>query len=247
MTTPLFQFNENRADIEREVALRAVDGFAQSAGQDPARSYQLVLNDAAFHEINRLEKSRGKEAQRLDDWKNLARRIGRMTEPELRAETLRRAEWYVNDVVGHFDKRVYRFATSVLPVDWAPFNTTDVIQGMAHMKNIVARIRVEGDLESLQASHEREPPLLSQLTRVTWTALFWVVPYARSASTVHLWGGKNLFVNPIGYFMRNLGAYRVDNGQAPSLQGCTQTLQPSTDRKGYHSLSFLVGRAVVRE
>ena len=60
MTTPLFQFNENRADIEREVALRAVDGFAHTAGQDPARSYQLVLNDAAFHEINRLEKSRGK-------------------------------------------------------------------------------------------------------------------------------------------------------------------------------------------
>ena len=84
MSAPLFQFNRHKDDIEREVIARSVDAFADYAGHDHTRSLQLVLNDAAFHEINRLEKVRGREAQRLEDWKNLARRIGRMTEDELK-------------------------------------------------------------------------------------------------------------------------------------------------------------------
>ena len=106
MNAPLFQFNRHREDIEREVVSRAVDTFASSAGDDPLRSYQLVLNDAAIHEINRLERLRGRDTVRLDDWKALARRIGRMTEPELVDEAARRAAWYVKDIVGHFDRRV---------------------------------------------------------------------------------------------------------------------------------------------
>ena len=109
-----------------------------------------------------------------------------MTEPELRAETLRRAEWYVNDVVGHFDKRVYRFATSVLPVGLgALFNTTDVIQGMAHMKNIAARIRVEGDLESLQALSRTGtlvvvPTHSSNLDSIVWVGRLCTLSFPRA-------------------------------------------------------------------
>jgi len=242
MTTPLFQFNQNRADIEREVALRAVDGFAHSAGDDPARSYQLILNDAAFHEINRLEKSRGKEAQRLDDWKNLARRIGRMTEPELKAETLRRSEWYVNDVVGHFDKRVYRFATSVLPVGLgALFNTTDVIQGMAQVKNLAARIRVEGDVDTLQALARRGTLVVvpTHSSNLDSIVLGWSLTHAQLPPCTY-GAGKNLFANPlIGYFMRNLGAYRVDRRLRHLLYKDVLKLYSQVlIERGYHSLFF---------
>ena len=72
MVAPIFNFNRHREDIEREVTDRTVDLFADYAGDDPTRSYQLVLNDAAYHEIHRLERSRGRAANRLEDWERLA-------------------------------------------------------------------------------------------------------------------------------------------------------------------------------
>jgi glycerol-3-phosphate O-acyltransferase len=242
MSTPLFQFNRHREDIEREVTARAVDSFSTYAGPDALRSFQLVLNDAAYHEINRLDRVRGREAQRLDDWKNLARRIGRMSESELADELRRRAEWYVHDVVGHFDKRVYRFATSVLPVGLgALFNTTDVAQGLTNMRNLASRIRVEGDV-----SHLRE------LAR-TGTLVFVPTHSSNLDSIVLGWSlthsglppctygaGKNLFVNPLmGYFMRNLGAYRVDRRLRHVLYKDVLKLYSQVlIERGYHSLFF---------
>ena len=101
MTTPSSLMKTRR--YRTGSALRAVDGFAYTYDEDPARSYQLFLTTQPF--TRSIKENLSKEAQRLDDGR-ICRRIGRMTEPELRAETLWRAEWYVNDVVGHFDKRV---------------------------------------------------------------------------------------------------------------------------------------------
>ena len=74
MNSPLFQFNRQRDDIEREVVSRGVDGFSTAAGDDAVRSFQLVLNDAAIHEIP-TERARQRQS-RLDDWKTLARELG---------------------------------------------------------------------------------------------------------------------------------------------------------------------------
>ena len=103
MNVPLFQFNRHREDIERAVSPLQIP--LRLRLETTRFSYQLVLNDAAIHEINRLERLRGRDIARLDDWKALARRIGRMTEPELVDEAARRAAWYVKDIVGHFDRR----------------------------------------------------------------------------------------------------------------------------------------------
>ncbi|MBV71527.1 MAG: hypothetical protein CMH52_09255 [Myxococcales bacterium] len=242
MNAPLFQFNRHRDDIEREVISRVVDGFTDYAGDDATRSLQLVLNDAAFHEINRLEKVRGREGQRLDDWKNLARRIGRMTQPELRDELKRRSDWYVKDVVGHFDKRVYRFATSVLPLGLgAVFNTTDFAQGLTQVRDLASRIRVEGDVATLRELAKRGTLVIvpTHSSNLDSIVLGWSLVHAQLPPCTY-GAGKNLFLNPlIGYFMRNLGAYRVDRRLRHVLYKDVLKLYSQVlIERGYHSLFF---------
>jgi len=242
MHAPIFEFNRHRGDIEREVVGRVVETFATHTGpDDPTRGFQFVLNDAAFHEIDRLERTRG-SGERLADWQRLARRIGRMTPDELRDETRRRAEWYVRDVVGHFDRRVYRFASSVLPVGLgALFNTTDLARGLSSMRDLSSRIRVEGPLEQIRQLARMGtlvvvPTHSSNLDSIVlgWSLLHAGLPPCTYGA------GKNLFGNPlVGYFMRNLGAYRVDRRLRHVLyKDVLKCYSQVLIERGYHSLFF---------
>lgn len=241
MHAPIFEFNRHREDIEREVVGRVVDAFAGHAGPDPTRGFQFVLNDAAFHEIDRLERSRG-NAERLADWQRLARRIGRMTLDELRDETRRRAEWYVSDVVGHFDRRVYRFASSVLPVGLgALFNTTDLARGLRSMRDLSNRIRVEGPMDQLRrlAAMGTLVVVPTHSSNLDSVVLGWSLLHAELPPCTY-GAGKNLFTNPlVGYFMRNLGAYRVDRRLRHVLyKDVLKTYSQVLIERGYHSLFF---------
>ena len=72
MTSPIFGFNQPRDSLVDEVVRRVCDSV-----RDP----QLVLNDAAYSEVRRLESKGGTE---LDAWRTLARSLGKMSEAELR-------------------------------------------------------------------------------------------------------------------------------------------------------------------
>lgn len=242
MHAPIFEFNRHREDIEREVVDRVVDGFSRSAGGDPVRGFQLVLNDAAFHEIHRLERTRGGEAERLGEWQRLARRIGRMTEDELRDEVVRQARWYVEDVVGNFDRRVYRFASSVLPVGLgALFNTTDVARGLRSLRDLSNRIRVEGPLAELRhlAAMGTLVVVPTHSSNLDSVVLGWSLLHAELPPCTY-GAGKNLFENPlVGYFMRNLGAYRVDRRLGHGLyKDVLKCYSQVLIERGYHSLFF---------
>ncbi len=248
MHAPIFEFNRHRDDIEREVVDRVVTAFERSAGDDPVRGLQLVLNDAAYHEIHRLERTRGREAERLADWQGLARRIGRMSHDELRDETVRRAEWYVRDVVGHFDRRVYRFASSVLPVGLgALFNTTDVARGLRSLRDLSGRIRVEGDLAQLRdlAAKGTLVVVPTHSSNLDSIVLGWSLLHAGLPPCTY-GAGKNLFGNPlVGYFMRNLGAYRVDRRLRHALyKDVLKVYSQVLIERGYHSLFFPGGTRV---
>lgn len=242
MHAPLFQFNRHRDDIEREVVARVVQALDRPLGADAARNYQLVLNDAAYHEIHRLERTRGGEAERLPGWQQLARRIGRMTVEELRDEVERLARYYVQDVVGHFDRRVYRFATSVLPVGLgALFNTTDLASGWRSIRDLSTRIRVEGPLETLRRLAELGTLVVvpTHSSNLDSIVLGWSLVHAGLPPCTY-GAGKNLFTNPlVGYFMRNLGAYRVDRRLRHLLyKDVLKTYSQILLERGYHSLFF---------
>ena len=103
MTSPIFAFNHARDNLVDEVVRRVCDSV-----RDP----QLVLNEAAYSEVRRLESKGGDE---LDAWRKLARSLGKMSEQELRAELATLVTRLAWDVAGNFDPRVYHFATRAMP------------------------------------------------------------------------------------------------------------------------------------
>ena len=242
MNAPIFHFNRHREDIEREVVARVVDSLASFAGPEPSRSYQLVLNDAAYHEIHRLERTGGRESERLAGWQRLARRIGRMSADELRDEVQRLAYYYVQDVVGHFDRRVYRLASTALPVGLsAIFNTTDVATGFRTLRDLSRRIRVEGELDQIRSLAETGTLVVvpTHSSNLDSIVLGWSLMHAGLPPCTY-GAGKNLFTNKlVGYFMRNLGAYRVDRRLRHVLyKYVLKTYSQVLIERGYHSLFF---------
>src|SRR5688572_8867198 len=108
----LERFNADRekllAEVERRVVARRV--AEAHAGGDASLEY--VINDVAYCEIKRLERSKNGAAER---WRELSRRLLTMTEAEKQAELRSLVRHYGHDVVGNFDPRVYKFATGVGP------------------------------------------------------------------------------------------------------------------------------------
>jgi glycerol-3-phosphate O-acyltransferase len=105
----IFRFNDERDLVVSEVSARVV-------GQCLGEQLEILLNDCAHKEIERLEKQRDDEAREwLGFWQTVVRKLARMNEAE-RRETLRQiVESMARDVAGNFDPRVYRFAQRVIP------------------------------------------------------------------------------------------------------------------------------------
>ena len=241
MPAPIFQFNQHRDDIQREVVERVRSSFATFGGTEAPKSYQLALNDAAFHEIRRLEQSR-QQPERLEKWRAMARRLGKASDESLEEELVSLARFYTGDVVGNFNPRVYRFASSVMPVGLGVlFNTTDVASGLRSMRDLSRRIRVEGELDLIRSLTEKGtlvvvPTHSSNLDSIVlgWSLLESGLPPCTYGA------GKNLFNNPLlSFFMHNLGAYRVDRRIKHALyKSVLKTYSQVLLERGYHSLFF---------
>ncbi len=236
----IFWFNSEREDIVREVTTRLVDRFAS----DPKR-LEYVLNEAAYHEVRRLEAQRDDEARRsLGFWRSLVRRLGRMEEEDKRErlrEVVERMSW---DVAGNFDPRVYDFAQHVVPRV-----LTGVMSPASLPRDLIdpTTSRVDELLTT-----EGEIPLLRRLAKQG--TLVFVPTHSSNLDSIVLGyalqrndlppvvygAGKNLFTNPIiSFFMHNLGAYRVDRRiRAPIYKDVLKTYSCVMIERGYHSLFF---------
>ncbi|MDQ3369122.1 MAG: 1-acyl-sn-glycerol-3-phosphate acyltransferase [Myxococcota bacterium] len=235
----LEKFNADRerllAEVERRVVAKKV--VEAQAGGDASLEY--VLNDVAYCEIRRLERTKGG----ADRWKDLSRRLLAMSEDEKREELKKLVRYYGQDVVGNFNPRVYKVATGLMPsLLGFVFNPmTSVREGMTALRNLDARIQADGELDIVRRCAERgtivvtpthssnmDSPaiglgmLLAKLPPVTYGA------------------GKNLFSNPfVSFFMRNLGAYRVDRRLKFELyKDVLKEYSTVLLEHGYHSLFF---------
>jgi glycerol-3-phosphate O-acyltransferase len=243
MTSPIFGFNHARDSLVDEVVRRVCDSV-----RDP----QLVLNDAAYSEIRRLE-SKGGDA--LDAWRKLARSLGKMSEPELRAELRTLTTRHAWDVAGNFNPRVYHFATRAMPgllgamlsprkaVKNLPRVLAELRPGHsgAALATLDDQILVQGPLEDLRRLAKLGtlifvPTHLSNLDSVVFGFAL-----ERAGLPPATYGaGKNLFTNPaLSFFMHNLGAYRVDRRLKHGLyKEVLKAYSCVLIEHGYHSLFF---------
>lgn len=234
----IFWFNSERADIVDEVVRRIMERY------DAEESAELVLNDAAYHEIRRLESDKSEGGRRkLDYWRGIVRRVGRMS-VEGKHETLREiAHSMAKDVAGNFDPRVYHFASRFLPgVLTAAMNPSNILQNVAggggRLDELVAS---EGPIEKIRHISRRGTVVLvpTHQSNLDSIALGWVL-FREGLSPVVYGAGKNLFTNPlISFFMHNLGAYRVDRRVKAALyKEILKAYSCVVIERGYHSLFF---------
>lgn len=233
VSAPIFGFNAARSSIVEEV----VDRVAKQT-RDPL----LVLNEAAYLETRRLQRSAGPE---LAEWRHLAGRLGRMTDAELRDKLRHYADRYAWDVAGNFDPRVYKFASRAMaPLLGALMSPTATIKNLHHALDLTAldgRVVVQGPREHLRKLSESgtlvfTPTHLSNLDSVVFGFAL-----ERAGLPPATYGaGKNLFTNPVlSYFMHNLGAYRVDRRLKHGLyKHVLKCYSAVLIERGYHSLFF---------
>ena len=237
------RFNDDR---ERLAALTVERGVRakREASSDP-RALELVLNEACFLEEQRFRNQRSLD----DDDKKLKSRLGRLrkqirhlSDTQLIAETDSLVRAYTEDIVGNFNPAVYAFASRALPMIMSVFfSRVDLSRSLADMSQLRERILIEGQVADIARLARKGtlvvvPTHLSNLDSIA-------VGFALERTglpPVTYGAGKNLFTNPLlAFFMRNLGAYRVDRRIRTDLY--KETLKAYSAillERGYHSLFF---------
>jgi glycerol-3-phosphate O-acyltransferase len=236
----LASFNRDRDrllhDVERRVQARLVERAA--AGGE--HSLEYVLNDVAFHELRRVGPGGGPAAER---WRTLSRRLGTMSEADKRRELAGLVAYYGRDIVGSFDPRVYRAITTIAPTllgFWfSPMSSLRA--GIEAISHLDARIQVDGELDLIRACADRGTLVVTPTHSSNMDSPVIGLALSRAGLPPVTYGaGKNLFSNPlISYFMRNLGAYRVDRRLRFELyKDVLKEYSTVLLENGYHSLFF---------
>jgi len=239
----IFEFNRERGEIVREVAGR-VWGRKVLAGQkSPDAALEYVLNDVAFHEIQRLEPDRGAKAKgKKDAWRALAQSLGTLSTAEKEAQVRALIEEYASDIVGNFDPRVYQFATRVLPLGLAALLTPqDLRHGLTGFGDLHDRVTVQGDTETLRALAAQATLIFVPTHVSNLDSILVGFSLIRAGLPPATYGaGKNLFTNRfIGFFMQNLGAYKVDRRLRFGLyKDVLKEYSTVLLERGFHSIFF---------
>jgi len=208
---------EDRERIQVEVVSRIVDRHVQRADTAPEGYLETLVNDTIYHERRRLERASGQNARAEQAfYDGVLRRMRHASDRDLRGLLEKLARRFVAEVVGNFDKRVYRLTTSVIPGGlWLLLNAMSPrrmlsLEGLRH--GFTKNLRLEGELEHVKAMARRGtlvvvPTHSSNLDSI----LMGYAIYLMGLPPVTYGAGLNLFSNPLlSFFMANLGAYRVD-------------------------------------
>ena len=236
----IYWFNSERDDIVSDVVKRISSAHESDRGR-----LEMALNDAAFHEIRRLEQQRDEEARdRLGYWRSMIRRIGKMDDTELRRVLHTIVTNMTRDVAGNFDPRVYRLSRQVVPR-----LIGGVMEPRRVAKDLMAPepaslervLKVEGNVERLRYLQSEGSLVFVPTHSSNLDAIVLSQALETSGLPPVIYGaGKNLFTNPIiSFFMHNLGAYRVDRRIRVGLyKDILKLYSQVIIERGYHSLFF---------
>lgn len=146
---------------------------------------------------------------------------------------------YVREIAGHFDRRVYRIATRVVPP--AVSALLHGARGRGSLFDVDDRILIEGEVDALRALARvgtviLVPTHVSNLDSLVMGSVIHrlgLPPFAYGA-------GINLFTGPlIGFFMRHLGAYTIDRQKTDPLYRTTlKEYATVLLARGQHTLLF---------
>jgi glycerol-3-phosphate O-acyltransferase len=234
---------QDKERILVEVEHRLMDEY----GRD-SRKIENAIFDTIYHERQRLRGESDHKRARRDRafYKRVYSRAAEGGADEQRGLLLEMVRHFSSEVVGHFDPRVYAIATrAVPPALTALLNTVSPIklleklpEGLTSMGD---QLVIEGEVDTLKRLIRRGTTILVSTHQSNLDSIVLGFALNRMGLPPFTYGaGLNLFSNKmIGFFMHNLGAYKVDRRKKAELYkdvlknyaGCTMEL-------GYNNMFF---------
>ncbi len=213
------------AEIVNVVARRVV-GTVLARSEEP-RGHRLdeVVHETIYTEQKRLASCAPDPRTGADrEWVSwLRKELPRASGERLSELVYAIVERYLQEISGHFDRRVYRFATGVGALTVGDHvvieGETEALRSLAKVGTVIIAPTHVSNLDSLVLGYA--------IYRLG------LPPFAYGA-------GLNLFSNAfIGFFLRNLGAYTVDRTKSDPLYRATlKEYATVLLEKGQHNLFF---------
>ena len=242
--TPLYRFESIRPKILSDVVDRTLEEFS-------SHSLDLLLGEALYSEKQRLKRDRGniftRERLKRDRqlWNyvqsGLVTSSGVVDRDVLLKSVLGH---YAQEVGGHFDPKIYRFATHAVPMgfDWLlnaasvrkflPWRMTESVKG---------KLQILGEVSSLQKLAQKGTILLvpTHQSNIDSVLIGYVI-YLMSLGPFAYGAGLNLFSNPaLSFFLSRLGAYTVDRQKSNAIyKQVLKNYSTRILREGVHSIFF---------
>jgi glycerol-3-phosphate O-acyltransferase len=235
-----------REDRER-IAVEVTSRVLASYGDRP-EVWESAVFDTIYHERLRLEQPGGIPTTRINAaaYDQLYAKALRGSVEDHRDILRHMTRAFVDEVTGHFDPRVYALATRALPpalnVLLNTMSPLRLVEGLTDgMGDLEQQVELGGDVAALQQVSQRGTVVLVPTHLSNMDSI--LVGYAlhRLGLPPFIYGaGLNLFSNRlIGYFMHNLGAYKVDRRKKCELyKRVLKTYAGCTMELGYHNLFF---------
>lgn len=244
---PLAELSNDRDAVIDEVIRRTLE-------QLPQFKIEALINESLFWERKRLEKASDPIRDAVDHafWKEVSTELLRPESadapngPSKLQNLVRKISLHhLEEIFGNFNPRVYGLATAAVPrglgwllqaLSWKSFQAM-----FADRVDLRRRIHLLGNTEQIRTLSEKGTVILlpTHFSNLDSVLVGWAL-YELGLPPFCYGAGLNLFTNPVfGYFMNNLGAYKVDRRKKHELykiilkQYSTVVLE-----RGCHSLFF---------
>lgn len=240
---PLARLSRDRSQVIEEVVHRTLEHLAPDKLEE-------ILTDSLFWERKRLEGRSDPIRDALDEafWKDVGSQL--LTSGVHKEQTVpfllkKIVNYHADEIAGNFDPRVYKLATAAVPrgVGWLlqAFSWKSFRNLFVGNVDLRRKVHLQGNLDQLRKLSQQGTVILvpTHFSNLDSVLVGWSL-YELGLSPFCYGAGLNLFNNPVlGYFMSNLGAYKVDRRKKHKLYK-EALLQFSTLvlERGCHSLFF---------
>jgi len=234
-----------------ELRSRIVDACIAQAALDDGLPLDVLINDTLYHEKKRLETDRESPVRAQDAafWDGVKSRLSKAGDSELKELLKGIVERFTEEIRGNFSPWVYGMATSVMPKALPLLlNALSPKRLMSRgMPDIAETINIRGNVEGLRRMNELGTVILAptHVSNLDSPVVGWAL-FAMGLPPFTYGAGLNLFTNPVmSFFMRNLGAYRVDRRKtAPIYKDILKEYATVALEMGQPNLFFPAGTRV---
>ncbi len=233
---------EDKERVGVEVTQRVLDHWTGDAD-----AVEHALFDTIYQERRRLEGEKQRSrAKKEGGFYDRIYREALKASPERQKELLKEIiQFFVEEVTGHFDPRVYQLATRVVPPALSVLlNTVSPLRLLETMHGsdpLVDQLEIEGETEALKNAAKQGTTILVPTHSSNLDSILIGFALYRLGLPPYTYGaGLNLFSNRlISFFMHNLGAYKVDRRkQAAVYKDVLKTYAGVSMELDYHNLFF---------